>query len=134
MGHSPTSKTILHMSADNTVMTKGTDVDTGCCGATELMKRCKAHLPQAVEIKKQSEFLKAISDPARIKIIYALKEGELCVCELMEIMEMSQTVVSHHLKILKYAGITTDRRSGKWINYSLTDTRALTVLDELKSG
>lgn len=121
------------MNADNTVMTRGTDVDTGCCRAAERLERCKAHLPPAEDIKKQSEFLKAISDPARIKIIYALKEGELCGCELMQIMEMSQTVVSHHLKILKHAGITIDRRSGKWINYSLADSRALAVLDMVKS-
>lgn len=86
-------------------------------------------MPPAEEIKKQSEFFKAISDPARVRIIYALKDGELCVCQLMQIMDMPQTVVSHHLKVLKYAGIINDQRAGKWIYYSLIDSRAVSVLD-----
>lgn len=91
----------------------------------------KAATPSEDVIKRQSAFLKAISDPARVKIIYALKDGELCNCDLMETMQMSQTVVSHHLKILKYAGVISDRRSGKWIYYALCDRIALQILDAL---
>jgi ArsR family transcriptional regulator len=86
-------------------------------------------IPSDEEIKKQVEYFKALSDPARVRIVYALAGGELCGCELMEMLQMQQTTVSHHLKVLKYAQIITDRKSGKWVNYSLADKK---VLDALK--
>jgi ArsR family transcriptional regulator len=99
-----------------------------CCGKpkTDVVK-----IPSDEAAKKQAEFLKAISDPARIKIIYALQDGELCVCEIMELLKMPQTMVSHHCKILKVAGIVSDRKFGKWVNYSLTDKRVLGMLETL---
>ncbi len=99
-----------------------------CCGKP---KKGGAKIPSDEEAKKQAEFLKAVSDPARIKIIYALREGELCVCEIMELLKMPQTMVSHHCKILKVAGIVSDRKFGKWVNYSLTDKRVLGMLESL---
>ncbi len=116
------------------MMNRKTGGDTGCCGAADPAEECRAEMPPADEIKRQAEFMKAISDPARIRIVYALKCRELCVCELMRIVDMPQTVVSHHLKVLKYADIITDRRSGKWIYYSLVDTRVSSVLDAVKKG
>lgn len=102
--------------------------DKKCC---ECPKIAIKDMPSDEEAKNIANFFKAISDPARVKMIYALAGGELCVCELMEIMGMQQTVVSHHLKVLKYAGIVSDRKSGKWVNYSLADMRALDVLKAL---
>ena len=99
-----------------------------CCGKP---RKDGAKIPSDEEAKKQAEFLKAISDPARIKIIYALSNGELCVCEIMELLKMPQTMVSHHCKILKVAGIVSDRKFGKWVNYSLTDKRVLGMLEAL---
>ena len=101
-----------------------------CCGKPG---HVKAKMPSDEEIRKQSEFLKALSDPARIRIIYALKNGELCVCELMDLLKMPQTMVSHHCKILKFAQIVTDRKAGKWVNYSLADRRALSLLEILQT-
>lgn len=100
-----------------------------CCeNLRPMLDKLLKKMPSDEEMKLQAEYFKAISDPARIKIIYALANGELCVCELMLIMGMQQTVVSHHLKILKYAKIISDRKSGKWVNYSLADRRVLEIL------
>jgi ArsR family transcriptional regulator, arsenate/arsenite/antimonite-responsive transcriptional repressor len=55
----------------------------------------------------------------RLKIVEMLLPGELCVCEIMEQLELSQPAVSHHMKVLKQAGLIRDRREGKWIHYSL---------------
>jgi ArsR family transcriptional regulator len=99
-----------------------------CCGKPNVDA---IRIPSDEAAKKQAEFLKALSDPARIKIIYALKDGELCVCEIMELLKMPQTMVSHHCKILKVAGIVSDRKFGKWVNYSLTDKRVLGMLETL---
>jgi len=106
-----------------------------CCeGMKAALEKCLKQIPRDDDAKRQAEFFKAISDPARIKIIYALADGELCVCELMLVMGMQQTVVSHHLKVLKYAGIISDRKAGKWVNYSLTDRRALDALKSVEAG
>ena len=101
----------------------------GCCESSDSLKSI---IPADDKIAEQSEFLKAVSDPARIKIIYALKNGELCVCELMELLKMPQTMVSHHCRILKFARIVTDRKAGKWVNYSLIDNRAVALLEALR--
>lgn len=104
-----------------------------CCeDLRAALEKCLKQMPSDDDVKCRAEFFKAISDPARVKIIYALANGELCVCELMMIMGMQQTIVSHHLKILKYAKIISDRKSGKWVNYSLTDRRALAVLKSIE--
>ena len=103
--------------------------DEKCCNNIKtVMKKSLKSIPSDEDVKSQAEFFKAISDPARVKVIYALAKSELCVCELMEIIGMQQTIVSHHLKVLKYAKIISDRKSGKWIYYSLTDRRAIDVL------
>ncbi len=93
-----------------------------------------ATMPPDAAIRLQAMFLKAVSDPARIKIIYALQEGELCVCEIMARLDMPQTMVSHHCKILKFAGIVSDRKFGKWVYYSLVDRRVLGMLEMLYKG
>ena len=100
-----------------------------CCGKPA--KNAGAKIPSDEEAKVQAEFLKALSDPARIRIIHALKGGELCVCDIMARLGMPQTMVSHHCKILKIAGIVKDRKSGKWVHYSLADKRVLAMLETL---
>lgn len=63
---------------------------------------------------------RALSDRTRIRIVKLLEEGELCVCHLMEVLEMSQSRISRHMGILKGAGLVSDRREGRWVYYSLS--------------
>ncbi|WP_461570060.1 ArsR/SmtB family transcription factor [Thermincola ferriacetica] len=70
-------------------------------------------------MKKIAEFFKALGDETRLKIINMLAEQEMCVCEILDKLNMSQPAVSHHLKILRQAGLVKDSRDGKWIYYSL---------------
>lgn len=70
-------------------------------------------------MKKIAEYFKALSDETRLRILRLLAREEKCVCELMDELKMSQSAVSHHLKILKQAGLVKDSRDGKWIFYSL---------------
>lgn len=58
-------------------------------------------------------FFKALGEPTRLRIVRLLAEQELCVCELEEIMEMSQPRISQHLKVLKHAGLVNERREGQ---------------------
>jgi ArsR family transcriptional regulator len=100
-----------------------------CCDTSDGAKEPK--VPPDEAVRRQADYLKAIADPARIKIIYALQDGDLCVCEIMALLHMPQTMVSHHCKILKVAGIVSDRKFGKWVNYSLADKRVLGMLESL---
>ena len=108
--------------------------DGKCCHSAEMIKKLKAKVPPNEEVSGQAAFLKAISDPTRIKILYALTGGDLCVCEIMASVDVPQTVVSHHCKILKFAGLIADHKSGKWVNYSLVNRRVIEVLNVIKDS
>lgn len=66
-----------------------------------------------------AQFYKALGDETRLKIIELLFNKELCVCEIFESFNLSQPAISHHLRILKQAGVVNDNRVGKWIYYGL---------------
>ena len=68
-----------------------------------------------------SEFFKALSDSSRLKIIAALLTGELCVCDLCEIVGLSQSAVSHQLRVLRAGRIVKFRKDGKRVYYSIDD-------------
>ena len=63
---------------------------------------------------------KALADPTRIRIIAALRNGELCVCELVDALDISQSSLSSHLQICRRAGVLATRKEGRWIYYSLS--------------
>lgn len=60
----------------------------------------------------------ALSDENRLRILELLGSGERCVCELVEALELSQSLLSFHLKTLREAGLVADRRDGRWVHYS----------------
>ena len=66
------------------------------------------------------DVFKALGDPTRVKIVRMLAEnGEMCVCKIIEALDMTQPAISHHMSVLKHAGITKFRKEGQWIHYSL---------------
>ena len=70
-------------------------------------------------MQKILDLLKILSDEIRLKIICLLAQNELCVCELMEALKMSQSRISNHLRVLRDTGIIHSKREGKWIFYYL---------------
>lgn len=77
-------------------------------------------IPEDGEISNEAEIIKALADPTRLKIVYILsKTDELCVCQIIETLNKSQSTISHHLNILKKAKIVDWRKKGQWIYYSL---------------
>jgi DNA-binding transcriptional ArsR family regulator len=64
---------------------------------------------------------KALADPTRLMLAHALREGELCVCDLAWVAERSENLVSHHVRALRTAGLVRPRRNGKMVMYSLTE-------------
>jgi ArsR family transcriptional regulator, arsenate/arsenite/antimonite-responsive transcriptional repressor len=63
--------------------------------------------------------MKAASDPTRVRILKILESGEICVCQIIAVIQLSQPTISNHLSLLKSAGLITDRKDKKWVLYSL---------------
>ena len=81
-------------------------------------------LMKAIDIdgpEGEVEVFKAAADPCRLRILKLLKKGELCVCEIMTALSKPQSSTSHHLSILREAGLVKERRDGKWSYYRLAD-------------
>lgn len=89
-------------------------------------------LPDAL-VSKISSFFKALGDDTRVKIIYALSINEMCVTGISELLEMSQSAISHQLKQLKLEGHVKSRRDGKNIFYSLDDDHVADILGKTLS-
>ncbi len=70
-------------------------------------------------MKTTARMFKALSDETRLRILCLLLEGELCVCDIMAVLQLPQSTVSRHLAYLKNAGWVDDRRCGVWMYYSL---------------
>ncbi len=71
-------------------------------------------------MKETTQLFKALSDEIRLRIMVLLTHGELCVCDLMEIMGLPQSTVSRHLATLRQSKLVVDRRQGVWIFYRIT--------------
>ena len=77
-------------------------------------------MPQTtIDLTRTVERLRALSDPTRLEILALLRPGEQCVCELTSALDAAQSRLSFHLKVLKDAGLVTDRREGRWVYYTL---------------
>jgi ArsR family transcriptional regulator, arsenate/arsenite/antimonite-responsive transcriptional repressor len=73
------------------------------------------------DISDLSLLLKLVAEESRLQLLCVLRRGKHCVCELIDHSEMSQSLISHHLKDLKEAGLVADEKKGQWVYYSLTD-------------
>jgi ArsR family transcriptional regulator, arsenate/arsenite/antimonite-responsive transcriptional repressor len=84
-------------------------------------------------MKDVVKIFKAVADPTRLRIMLLLRRRELCVCELMFILDMEQSRVSHHMRVLRDAGIAEDVRDGRWIIYRVPE-EARMLLEGLFAG
>ena len=75
-----------------------------------------------------ADFYKVFGDPTRIRILYALSAGELCVCDIAELLGMTQSAISHQLRVLKQSSLVKFRRDGKTVYYSIADNHISTIL------
>jgi len=81
-----------------------------------------ANIIAAMELNDFSNLFKSLSEPVRLRILYLLLEqGELCVCDIVNSLELSQSVVSRHLAYLRNSGLVNTRREGVWIYYQLIE-------------
>ncbi|GEM_PF-430544 len=87
---------------------------------------CKENIEPCVGadgLPRLSELLRVISDEKRLRILAALMRQEMCVCDIMAQLGMGQSLVSHHLGVLKQAGLVRDRRDAQWVYYSINPER-----------
>lgn len=81
---------------------------------------------------KEIEIFKALADPTRLKILECIKNGEKCICEIIPITGKSQPNVSQHLKILKNAGIITERKNGTKIMIQTSNKKIYNIIEQVK--
>ena len=94
----------------------------------DAVDQVRALLPPDEELYDLAELFKIFGDSTRIKILYALLEGELCVCDIAKLMEVTQSAVSHQLRVLKSSKLVKFRREGKTVYYSLADEHVVRIL------
>lgn len=91
-------------------------------------KKAQDLMPGENIIENLSTSFKVFADPTRLKILFALKEVELCVCDLAQLLNMSQSSISHQLKTLRDEKLVKARREGKFMVYSLDDDHVYDII------
>lgn len=83
-------------------------------------KCCCQSKSESGQVITLSPLLKIVAEENRLKILCILRQGQHCVCQILKHLNLSQSLISHHLKDLKDAGLVTDKKKGQWVHYSLT--------------
>lgn len=98
-----------------------------CAVHQELLQKISGGMPDEAILLDIAELFKVFGDSSRTKILCVLFESELCVCEIAQLVQMTQSAVSHQLRILKQARLVRSRREGKTVYYSLADGHVKTM-------
>lgn len=106
------------------------DICQVSCVNLERVERVARALPDADRLAETAEIFKVLSDPTRLRLLFALLEDELCVCDLAEFVDASPSAVSHQLRLLRAARLVRSRREGKMIYYRLDDDHVSRLLRE----
>lgn len=98
------------------------------CIHESLLKIVNDTMPDETELYDLSELFKVFGDSTRIRILFVLFEAEVCVCDLAEVLNMTQSAISHQLRILKQSKLVKSRREGKSVFYSLADNHVRAII------
>ena len=113
-------------------MQKDLDKEPVCCETVEvhedLLRIVEQTMPEETELYDLAELFKVFGDSTRIRILFVLFEAEVCVCDLAKALNMTQSAISHQLRILKQRKLVKSRRDGKSIFYSLADEHVRTII------
>ncbi|MEA4991186.1 Transcriptional repressor SmtB [bioreactor metagenome] len=103
-----------------------------CCTIIhqDVVNQVKEGLLSDSSLGEMAELFKCLSDPTRLKVVYALLEAEMCVCDIGALLEMSTPAISHHLKVLRQLKLVTFRRSGKIVYYTIADEHISPILSQ----
>ncbi|RAW46197.1 ArsR family transcriptional regulator [Halorubrum sp. 48-1-W] len=118
----------------NAASRAGSESASGTLRRTEEGTCCDGPFPatrraEDAAIEAELSSFKALANRKRLAIVHALREGELCACELEAVLDAPQSTVASHLRKLRDAGIVNTRKDGKWTYYRIADTASLQLLD-----
>jgi ArsR family transcriptional regulator len=96
----------------------------------ETVNRVKEQMPSDEQLYDLADFFKVFGDSTRIKILWSLEKSELCVCDIAVLLNMTQSAISHQLKVLKDARLVKYRKEGKIVYYSLDDEHVNAIFNQ----
>jgi len=112
-------------------------IESGRCEAVEApkyageLRRLAEEVADAEVVDKQSRFFKALADETRLRILKLLEVREMCVCEVMVALDLTQPTASHHLGLLENAGFVKGRKEGKWVFYRVASPDLIKKMHQL---
>lgn len=113
------------------------DIAEGCgCGCeyihahADIINKVNEQMPEEDKLYDLADFFKVFADSTRVKMLYVLMCSEMCVCDLAQVLNMTQSAISHQLRTLKQMNLVRNRRDGKTIFYSLADGHIKTILSQ----
>ena len=96
----------------------------------DIVHKVNEQMPDEEILYDLAELFKIFGDSTRIKILYALFESEMCVCDIAQLLNMTQSAISHQLRSLKQSKLVKYRREGKTVFYSLADAHVRTIINQ----
>ncbi len=108
------------------------DIDRCDCAVIheDIVNSVKKNMPEEETLYDLAELFKVFGDTTRVKILWALGEAEMCVCDIAALLNMTQSAISHQLRILKQARLVKNRREGKVVYYSLDDDHVRSIFHQ----
>jgi len=105
-----------------------------CCEVTVIhedrVKQVRQNMPPEENLFNLAELFKVIGDTTRIRILYTLFQSEMCVCDIAYLLDMTQSAISHQLRVLKGAKLVRYRKEGRVVYYSLDDEHIKAIFDQ----
>ncbi len=103
---------------------------SNCEVHSDIIEKVVKELPDEEVLYDLAELYKVFGDSTRIKILFVLAKSEMCVCDIAKLLNMTQSAISHQLRILKQSKLVKNRREGKTVYYSLLDSHVLLILNQ----
>ncbi len=108
-------------------------MDTICttkCFHPEAISTAQACMPESDQIKRVASLFATLGDPTRLGLLLALRSGELCVCDLSSVLDMTMSAISHQLRVLRQQGLVSSRKEGRMVIYRLADAHVQRLLTQ----
>ena len=96
----------------------------------DVVNRVSKNLPDEEDLYDLAELFKVFGDSTRVRILCALDEAEMCVCDIAALLNMTQSAISHQLRVLKQARLVKNRKEGKVVYYSLDDDHVKSIFNQ----
>ena len=96
----------------------------------QVVEEVRSHVPSEDVLYDLTELFRVFGDSTRMRILYALFEAEMCVCDIAALLGMTQSAISHQLRALKNVRLVRARREGKTVYYSLADSHVRIMIDQ----